>query len=173
MLRLFSVLGMCGLCALSIGCGKTEVATQPLPPSSGVDASFLASSEPTDSTPVKAAREETVDGQEATLVGVIGGSKDPFVEGLAAFTIVDPSIPSCAAEEGCPTPWDYCCTQDQVRDAIATVKMVDAAGAPVAVDARELLGVKELSEVAVSGKVIRDDEGNLTLAANKVFIKTP
>ena len=173
MLRLFSVLILGGLCGLTVGCGKTEVATQPIPSSSGVDASYLASSEPTESTPVKAAREETVDGQEATLVGVIGGSKEPFVEGLAAFTIVDPSIPSCAGEEGCPTPWDYCCTQDQVRDAIATVKMVDDAGAPVAVDARELLGVKELSEVAVSGTVVRDDEGNLTLAANKVFVRKP
>ena len=173
MFRLDSTLALSGICALTIGCGKTEIATQTRPSSLGVDSSFLASSEPTESTPVKAARQELENGQEATLVGIIGGSKEPFVDGLAAFTIVDPSIPYCAGDDDCPTPWDYCCTQDQVRDGIATVKMVDDAGAPVAVDARELLGVKELSEVLVSGTAVRDDEGNLTLVANKVFVKKP
>ena len=35
------------------------------------------------------ARNAVEDEQKVTLVGTIGGSSDPFVDGLAAFTIVD------------------------------------------------------------------------------------
>ena len=106
-----------------------------------------------------------------TLVGIIGGSSKPFVDGLAAFTIVDPKVPYCSADEGCPTPWDYCCTQDQVKGNIATVKIVDDTGKPVAVDARKMLNVKELSTVVVQGTARRDDQGNLTVAASQVFVR--
>ena len=104
-------------------------------------------------------------------MGLIGGSSEPFVKGLAAFTIVDPKVPYCAAEEGCPTPWDYCCETDAVKQNIATVKIVDVSGKPVTQDAREFLNVKELSTVVVKGKAKRDDLGNLTVAASKIFVK--
>ena len=131
----------------------------------------MVDSEPAGAIPVGEARESTEDGQDVTLVGLIGGSSDPFVEGLAAFTIVDPKVPYCAPDEGCPTPWDYCCTQDQVKDNIATVKIVDEVGRPVVHGARGLLGVKELSTVVVKGKAKRDDQGNLTVSANQVFVR--
>ena len=38
-------------------------------------------------------------------------------------------------------------------------------------DARKLLGVKELSTVVIQGKATRDDQGNLTVAATKVFVR--
>jgi len=90
---------------------------------------------------------------------------------LAAFTIVDPKVPYCQPEEGCPTPWDYCCTQDQVKENIATVKIMDDSGQLVTGDARRVLGVKELSTVVVQGEAQRDDQGNLTIAASKVFVR--
>jgi hypothetical protein len=111
------------------------------------------------------------DGDAVTVVGTIGGSTEPFVDGLAAFTIVDPKVPYCAPEEGCPTPWDYCCTQDQVKDNIATIKIVDEQGSAVTADARQLLGVQELSTVVVKGTATRDDNGNLTVAATEVFVR--
>lgn len=152
----------------AVGCGSSEVTVN----RSGVDASFLFDSEPAGAMPVGQARESAQDGDEVTLVGLIGGSTEPFVDGLAAFTIVDPKVNYCPPEEGCPTPWDYCCTQDQVKVNIATVKIVDATGKPVAKSARELLGVKELSTVVVKGKAARDDQGNLTVAANQVFVRS-
>jgi hypothetical protein len=133
--------------------------------------SFLASSEPTGAIPVGEAREKTEDGQEVTLVGRIGGSSKPFVEGLAAFTIVDPKVPFCAPDEGCPTPWDYCCQTDSVKSNIATVKLISAEGALVNKSARELLNVKELTTVVVQGRAKRDDQGNLTVSANQVFVR--
>ncbi len=161
-----------GLCVLSLGCTPSETVSDgsgSASDSGGIR--YLATTEPENAIPVGTARENVVDGQEVSLVGVIGGSSEPFVDGLAAFTIVDPKVPYCAPEEGCPTPWDYCCTQDQVKDNVATVKLVDPSGAPVAKSARELLGVKELATVVVSGIAKRDDEGNLSIAADKVFVR--
>ncbi len=152
-----------------IGCGNSQTAQES--ESSAVNSPYVIQAEPEGAVAVGEARESAEDEQEITLVGTIGGSSKPFVDGMAAFTIVDAKVPYCAPDEGCPTPWDYCCTQEQVKDNIATVKVVDDGGSPVAEDARELLKVKELSTVVVQGKAERDEQGNLTVAASKVFIK--
>lgn len=138
-------------------------------PASGTK--YLAESEPDSALSVAKAREVVLDDQSVTLVGMIGGSSEPFVDGLAAFTIVDTEVPHCSPDEGCPTPWDYCCTQDQVAQSIATVKVVDESEDLIAVDARDLLGVKELSTVVVEGTAKRDDKGNLTVTTTKVFVR--
>ena len=41
----------------------------------------------------------------------------------------------------------------------------------VKADAKQLLGVKELSTVVVQGKAARDEAGNLTVLASGVFVK--
>lgn len=157
-----------GLVFAVAGCKDSSTATTN---DGAASSQYATATEPAGAVPVGEARESIGDGDEVTLVGVIGGSSKPFVEGLAAFTVVDPKVPYCAADEGCPTPWDYCCTQDQVKGNMATVKIVDDAGKPVSQDARGLLNVKELSTVVVQGKASRDDQGNLTIAANKVFVR--
>jgi len=151
------------------GCGSSQTAQDS--ESTAVDSRYVVQTEPEGAIAVGDARQSVEDDQAITLVGTIGGSTEPFVEGIAAFTIVDAKVPYCAAEEGCPTPWDYCCTQDQVKDNIATVKVVDESGNPVGKDARGLLGVKELSTVVVKGKASRDEQGNLTVIADTVFVK--
>lgn len=156
--------------ALSVtGCGGSPTAQDTK--STTVDSQYLAQTEPEKAVAVGDARASAENDEAITLVGTIGGSTEPFVDGIAAFTIVDTKVPYCAAEEGCPTPWDYCCTQDQVENNIATVKVIDSSGNPVGEDARGLLGVKELSTVVVKGTAQRDDQGNLNVAANEVFVK--
>ncbi|MCA9124911.1 MAG: hypothetical protein KDB11_32265 [Planctomycetales bacterium] len=161
-----------GVFAVFAGCSNSDVAQNSESAANGpTDSKYVAASEPAGAMPVGEAREAVEDEQAVTLVGTIGGSSEPFVDGLAAFTIVDPKVPYCSPDEGCPTPWDYCCTQDQVKENIATVKVVGESGSPVSGDARQLLGVKELSTVVVEGKAKRDDQGNLTIAATKVFVR--
>jgi hypothetical protein len=133
--------------------------------------SFLVNEEPPGAVGVGAARKSVVDKAEVVLFGRVGGSEKPFVSGLAAFTIVDPAVQPCAAEENCPTPWDYCCGQDQVKDNIATVKLTDAAGKPLAKDAREILGIKELATVVVRGTAERSPDGNLSVVAKQVYVR--
>ena len=164
-------LTVCALLIASVGCSDSGEENGNAGSNEPTGKQYLASSEPADSTPVAEARKNVKDGDEVALIGHIGGSKEPFIDGLAAFTIVDPVVPYCQPEEGCPTPWDYCCTQDQVKESIATIKIVDTKGSPVAEDARKLLGVKELSLVVVQGTAKRDEQGNLSLLANKVFVK--
>ncbi|QDS88256.1 hypothetical protein EC9_24460 [Rosistilla ulvae] len=159
--------------AVVVGCGEAPTAEGPdAAEVAAASALYVAEAEPEGAVGVGEARESVESEQAVTLVGTIGGSRKPFVEGMAAFTIVDPKVPFCSADEGCPTPWDYCCTQPQVKENIATVKVVDADGGPVSYDARKLLNVKELSTVVVQGTAKRDDQGNLTVAANKVFVRS-
>jgi hypothetical protein len=132
---------------------------------------YLATAEPAGSSPVGVVRNSCKDGDKIALEGIIGGSTEPFIKGLAAFTIVDPKVSYCPPEEHCPTPWDYCCTQNEVKENIATIKIIDEQGNIVAQDARPLLGIKELSVVIVEGTAKRDDQGNLTLLATKLFLK--
>jgi hypothetical protein len=119
-------------------------------------------------------RKEARDGDEVVVVGRIGGDARPWVEGRAAFWIVDPALPSCreTKDDTCPTPWDYCCTpKEQLRKSIATVKVVDGQGQTVPVDARQLLGLKELQMVVVHGRAKRDDKGNLTVLADGLYVR--
>lgn len=154
-----------------IGCGKSDSDSLEKSVSEPTGKQFLAMEEPAKTMPVGAARESVKDGDAVALLGHIGGSTEPFVNGLAAFTIVDPKVEYCPPECGCPTPWDYCCAENEVKDNIATIKIVNEKGSPVPESAQQLLGVKELSLVVVQGTAKRDEQGNLSVLAEKVFVK--
>ena len=157
---------------MSYGCSRQpEIADGDGTALSPEGMALLVDREPADAMPVGEARKRVEDGQSVALVGIIGGSVEPFIDGLAAFTIVDAQVPYCPPEEGCPTPWDYCCTQDQVAQNIATVKLVSESQQPIAQGAKQLVGLKELDTVVVSGVAHRDEQGNLSLSAREVFIK--
>jgi hypothetical protein len=163
------------LAALAVGCGQTTTAPVPqttstAPAASAAGAEVLLHEQPADAQPVGAVRESAEDGIEVTILGRIGGGENPWVDGRAAFTIVDPKIEPCKPGEGCPTPWDYCCSTDQLPQHRALIKVVDAAGGTVERDARQLLGVKELQTVVVKGIAKRDEAGNLTVLADRVFV---
>jgi hypothetical protein len=135
------------------------------------DPAFLLTDSPADAVGVGKAHKESQDDEDVTIVGRIGGSTKPFIEGMAAFTIVDPKLSPCPSEEGCPTPWDYCCTPGaNLKGNTALVKIISTDGKPVAKDARNLLGVKELTQVVVQGKAKRDEKGNLTVVAEKLYV---
>lgn len=161
--------------AMAIGCGQTHTGTVPQASQSSAAPSaagkeILLAEEPADAKPVADARETAEDGAEVTVLGRIGGGMNPWVEGRAAFTIVDPKLEYCQPGEGCPTPWDYCCKTDQLPGNRAMIKVVNSAGETVGEDARKLLGVKELQTVVVKGKAKRDEAGNLTVLAERVFV---
>jgi hypothetical protein len=133
----------------------------------------LLTAEPAGAKGVKQARAESTDAEEVTIVGRIGGDEKPWIEGQAAFLLVDTSLKPCNERPGddCPIPWDYCCDANELPTSKAMIKIVDGSGKTVATDARKLLGVKELQTLVVHGKAKRDDAGNLTVLADKVFIR--
>lgn len=175
-----SILSLVALTALvfgAAGCGEQNGQTAEPKQSdalvSTAGGKYLLDSEPAGGAEVIAAREQAEDDGEIVVIGRIGGSENPWVDGRAAFSIVDPTLKACSdiPGDGCPKPWDYCCETDKLPGATALVKVVDADGNLVKGDARELLGVKELQTVVVRGKAKRDEAGNLTILADGVYVR--
>jgi hypothetical protein len=168
-------LTMCLGLAVAIGCSRetSETSTRSVATSAVDGSRFLLSEEPHGAEDVIQLRETSRDGDDVLIVGRIGGGEHPWVEGRAAFTIVDGSLKACSDIPGdeCAKPWDYCCQTDQLPTSTALVKIVDESGQLVKTDARELLQVTELSTVVAKGKAQRDDSGNLTVLARGVYVK--
>lgn len=157
--------------ALLPGCGEEESTPSASAP---IDVSkYLLNELPEGIQSVKAIYESSTDKQDVVVEGKIGGRVDPWVEGRAAFEIVDISLKSCSdiPGDGCPTPWDFCCARDELVEARALVKVVGADGKPLAGGAKSLFQVRELQTVVVRGTVRRDDKGNLTVLANGLFVR--
>ncbi|MGI9430409.1 MAG: hypothetical protein ACR2NM_17235, partial [Bythopirellula sp.] len=156
-----------------IGCQQDQIAGSSSNEAADVDGSkFLLSTEPEGARDVIAVREAAADGDDVLVVGRIGGGENPWVEGRAAFSLVDNSLKACSDIPGdmCKKPWDYCCETDKLPASTALIKVVGEDGDLVRTDARKLLNVKELSTVVVKGKAQRDDTGNLVVLATGVYV---
>lgn len=134
---------------------------------------YLLTNEPGHAMDVIQVRTETADNDEVVIVGRIGGSDTPWVEGRAAFSIVDRALEACGdrTDDHCPLPWDYCCELERLPTSKALIKVIDQDGQLVKTDARDLLGVTELQTVIVQGKASRDDADNLTILATGLYLK--
>ncbi|MFP6751723.1 MAG: hypothetical protein VB855_08605 [Pirellulaceae bacterium] len=133
---------------------------------------YLLTSQPADPLEVKELLGQAKDGDQVMVIGRIGGEKDPWVEGLAMFNLVDSSLVPCNEIPGdkCPFPWDYCCDPN-VAASRTLVEIVDKKGKTVAEDARRLLSVTELQTIVVKGTARKDEDGNVTLIATGIFVK--
>ena len=170
----FLLLCLASCLSALVGCSQEAPEQTSSPPALAVDGSqFLLHAEPEGADDVIKVREDAGDGEHIVIVGRIGGSENPWIEGRAAFSIVDGSLQACSDIEGdnCPKPWDYCCETAKLPTATALVKVVNEEGDLVKADARDLLALKELSTVVVKGKAKRDDAGNLTVLASGVFVR--
>lgn len=166
--------GTLALAAFAVGCSSqtaTETTTAQRQPSAE-GAKYLLSASPEGAQDVILMREEAADDQEVVVIGRIGGSRTPWIDGRAAFSVVDRSLAACSDIPGdnCPTPWDYCCETDKLPAATTLVKFVDAEGNLLATDARELFGLEELQTVVVKGKAQRDEAGNVTILASEIYV---
>ena len=165
------VISSAGLLALN-GCGSEgeQTATRVGPSEAGKQ--FIASSAPANPKNVHDILANASDGEEIVAIGRVGGRVDPWVKGLAAFNFVDVSQIACTdiPEDPCPTPWDFCCAPDLAKNRIL-VQVPDATGEPIAEDAKSMLGLMELDTVVISGKVSKDDNGNVVLLLSQAFIK--
>ena len=174
MLIRISLMSCICLGVMLVGCSNQQSATPQAPQASLAppDAGgFLLGTEPEDAMGIIEAREATQDGDTVVVTGRIGGSIDPWIEGLAAFSLVDLSLKSCSDIEGdtCPTPWDYCC-ESGVAEGQTLVKVVDDRGNIIEADAREYLGLEPLHTLVVEGTAQRDESGNLTILASGIYV---
>lgn len=177
MIQFIQSTGLVAVLALALGCGKGG--DTPQGDAGGKDRTTAAltearkallDTEPSGAKGVIETRKAAKAGEKVVLVGRIAGSEKPFVEGRAAFLVADMSIEPCPKEENCPTPWDCCCTpKEDLRDGTVQIKLVGSDGKTLNAGAKEALGVKELSEVVVTGTVNRDDTGSFSVIASGIF----
>jgi hypothetical protein len=162
---------------VTAGCQRSDE-----PPTAGADtrgtrqtSHYLLTEEPGPAKGVLDLKQQARDGDLVVVIGRVGGRVEPFVKGRTSFTIVDPSLKTCSEREGdnCPTPWDYCCERkEDLARATAFVKFVDEAGNTLEQDAREALGIEPMQTVVVCGRAKRDADGNLTVLASGLYVRT-
>ena len=151
------------------GGGKTPpAATGALP------AGLFLTVSPGEAVDVGALKATAKEGDEVVVRGRIGGVP-PFIPGVAAMTIADRKLVPCSEmsmEDGCKTPWDYCCApQDELTANTATVQVVGADGRPLRADLAAA-GLAPLSTVLVKGKVgPRPDPKVLVIDAAGIWVE--
>lgn len=101
-------------------------------------------------------------GAEVVVTGYIGGRRDPFISGRSMFMLADiEKAPACA--DGCPIPWDACCTPREVIAANSlTVRIATDAGEPLKTDINGMEGLVPGAQVTVAG-LVRSNEGGVLL----------
>lgn len=157
------------------GCGRAPDAQSAADMvSNTVDATrYLLSEEPDHAIGVIEARESAADGAPITVVGRIGGTITPWVNGRAAFSLLDASMLLVAERtdncEGQICTGD-CCAAERAHGTML-VKILDGKGGVLEVDSRRLLGLAENDMVVVCGKATKDKSGNVALIAEAVFIR--
>lgn len=161
---------------MTTGCGTaTESPAVASSPEANVDTSqYRLEEEPEGAVGVIAARESAEDGAPIVLVGRVGGTARPWVDGRAAFTMLDASVSVVAEGEDSGEEGELCtgdCCALERQSCTTLVKVVDSQGKLVRMDSRELLGLKESDMVVVQGTAQKDKTGNFVMLAKGVFIR--
>ena len=155
---------------LAPACGRSQ--PHDAAPVSDVPETFHLASVPQGAKTVREVITSAQDGEPVTITGRVGGAKKVFVDGYAAFTIVDASLHPCgeASMDECKTPWDYCCVPpDEIAANAVSVELV-ADGRPLKASPRGFHGLDLLKTVVVQGKVAKDASGNVRVLATGVHV---
>lgn len=160
------------LALLALGCSGESKDSSTAAPTSGPNAlpeQFWGNGDAGKALNVFDLRSEDLSGKEV----VVRGTVQEFVEGFAAFVLVEDTLLSCNEITGdeCETPWDYCCADpDEVTRGSAFVEFRegDKAGAW---QVEGFHGIAQLSEVVVTGTLEVDDANNLSLAASSIRLQ--
>jgi hypothetical protein len=158
--------------ALAFAASCSHEAHSSSAPASDVPESFFLASPPAART-VADVITSAKDGDEVVVIGRVGGARKVFVDGFAAFSIVDATVQPCgsAKMDECQTPWDYCCDAPEVmaKNTVSVELMLD--GKPLKATARSFHGLDHLKTVVVTGKVVRDDAGNVRVLATGLHVQ--
>jgi hypothetical protein len=167
----FVVLTLIPLLVLGIaGCGKSESKPGAQAQQSTLPETLWLKSAPLDAQSAAAIREKAKTGQKVAVAGVVGGRKQAFTDGLAAFTIVDRELPKCA-EDHCETPWDYCCEPlENLKKNMVTIEVREGSS-PLKSTARGFHGLDHMKNVVVTGEAQRDEAGNVIVVASGIFVE--
>jgi len=148
--------------------------TAPTTGASLIPAGFFLTAAPEGAKPVEEVKAATPKvGDTVAISGRVGGSRNPFVDGRAVFTLMGPKLKACSdiEGEGCKYPWDYCCEKPaDIAASAATIQVVDATGAPLRTNLKGEHGIQELSKITVVGKVAQIDGPNIVINATGMHV---
>ena len=174
----YTTLALTACTALSlISCGEKETTDTDSPPTSGDGLeSIIVKSEPAGAKSITEVRTAIEVGKQVTLAGKVMGRKDPFIDGRALLMLGDPAkITSCDLMPGdsCVTPWDVCCDDnDVIKASTATIQVVDADGKLIKQGLKGVNGIKELSQLVITGTIAEGSNAdNLLINATAIFVK--
>jgi hypothetical protein len=161
------------------GCGKSESASSSVATPSGTPApsglfADRSISEGAVLAGIGEVKKSAQAGETVKFVARVGGRAACFVPGSAVFIVADPVLEDCIQKgDGCPKPWDYCCEpKERIRANTATVRLVDATGAPLAGSAEGLGGLAPLLTIEVLGTVSESGpDGLFVVDATQVFVR--
>lgn len=150
------------------GCEEQSASSEP----SASASTWLLDEAPPDAQPVGKVKAEAAEGDAVTVLGRIGGRREPISADSPVFVIVDLAVPHCGQlpDDHCPTPWDYCCEpRENLTAHTATVQLVNDAGRSL--DANPVqAGLKPLDRVIIVGTVApRPSPDVLTIRAAGVY----
>ena len=133
---------------------------------------FFVKTSPGNPVPVQQLKAEAQPGDEAIVRVVVGGDKNVFVEDRAIVKVVDASVenPCLAKDDDCPTPWDYCCSREELPPHRATIKVTDDQDQTLRLCLKGQGEIEELKTLVVKGVVAAgSDDKNLIIAAHCIF----
>ena len=137
---------------------------------------YLLTDAPADPIDILDMRKSASSGDTVTFSGKALGKKQIFMKDRAIMVLGDPKkLISCdlGTCKGCPTPWDACCDlPEDIQSAIVSVQIVDTTGKPLQTGIKGLGGIKELSEVIITGIVAPgSNDKNMLINATGIFVK--
>jgi hypothetical protein len=153
-----------------LACACSAETTPPSAASSVLPQALALKVAPAPAWSVTEARAKAADGSEVILTG---RAKD-FADASTVFTLADMSLKSCADTEDemqCTTPWDYCCEDRKLlAEGVVTIELLNG-DKPGAGSAKGWNNLDHLREVTVRGTFKKDEQGNITVLANGLFVK--
>ncbi|HIF42371.1 MAG TPA: hypothetical protein EYQ74_14910 [Planctomycetes bacterium] len=150
------------------GCGSSEAVQPEAWPV--LSERFHSATEPGQAQSVGSLRVGAGSGADVVVLGRVRDISE-----RSAFTLADMALMSCAAmdePDHCSTPWDYCCEDPAALKLGTLVVEFTENGTPVKETAKGFHGLDHLSEVVVTGKLTIDDVGNMSVAANTVYVRS-
>lgn len=157
-------------------CSEKEKAEVSQPQNKDAFGEIVLSNAPEKALDIAALRTTAKAGDEVTFAGSILGSDPVFVENRSVMIMGDPKkLTACSLRPGdeCVTPWDVCCDDpDVIKSSIVTVQVVDENGQPLKQGLKGVGGMKELSQVIVTGEVAEGSTAsNMLVNATGIFVQ--
>lgn len=162
-------IALAGLFLASCDKGSTSKTPAGALPASSVPESFWLTTAPPGAKNVGVVRKDAKTGDTVVVNGIVGGTKRPFTDGAAAFTLVDDGVKKCTEGE-CESPWDFCCEPpDSLSRNMVIVEFRDGAK-PLKTSARGFHGLDHMKNVTVTGEAQRDEAGNVIVVAKGIYV---